>query len=98
MTSLGDGPVLERQWPEQGGGAMAILSVGIMVCLAALLIPIYVADRRPASPRHQEHLAESLPLLGGMHRGQGRSVAPHRDAPASAGPEPAWHWKQMAGR
>ena len=76
---------------NMGTGGLAIMSVVIMVCLAAMLIPIFVVSRRPGSPRHDDPQAESFPVLGGMHRGGGRSVAPHRDAPASADPEPAGH-------
>ena len=74
---------------SMGTAGLAIMSVGIMVCLAAMLIPIFLANRRPGSPRHRDRRAAALPVLGGMHRGDGRSVAPHRTAPASpdAGPE-----------
>jgi hypothetical protein len=67
---------------NMGAGGLTIMSVGIMVCLAALIIPVYVANRHPASPRHPDRRVMKSPVLGGMHRGDGRSVAPRRDAPA----------------
>jgi hypothetical protein len=72
---------------SMGAGVLTIMSVAIMVCLA-MLIPIFVANRRPGSPEHQNHRAATRPVLGGMHRGDGRSVAPHRDAPVTYGAAP----------
>jgi hypothetical protein len=69
---------------NMGAGGLAIMSVGIMICLAALIVPVYVASRHPASPRHPDRRVAQSPLLGGMHRGDGRSVAPHPDAPAES--------------
>jgi hypothetical protein len=74
---------------NMGTVGLSIMSVAIMVCLGAMLIPIFVANRRPGSPRHADRQAAGRPVLGGMHRGAGRSVAPHRDAAASADHEPA---------
>jgi hypothetical protein len=40
VTSLATASASSGTGPNMGGGAMAIMSVGIMVCLPALLIPI----------------------------------------------------------
>jgi hypothetical protein len=66
--------------PESG---LIVLSVCSIFLAAALLIPAMLAGRaRRAGP-------VSVPpwtgaVQGGSHLGDGRSVAPHRDAPAEA--------------
>lgn len=69
---------------DMSGGALAVMAIVIVICLGFLLIPVMLAGRPPRHPRPNRPVAEGPPVLGGMHRGDGRSVAPHRDEPADA--------------
>ena len=65
--------------PESG---LIVLSIAAMFLLACLLLPPVLAGR---APRHKGPASTppwSGPVQGGVHAGDGRSVAPHRDAPA----------------
>jgi hypothetical protein len=71
--------------PESG---LIVLSICAMFLLAALLLPPVLAGR---APRHKGPASTppwSGPVQGGVHAGDGRSVAPHRDAPAEGYDEP----------
>ncbi len=73
---------------------LVVLAIVAMVCLGALLIPVNLAAR---APRRTGGLVPpgSAAVQGGVHLGDGRSVAPHRDEPAvpsgqeQAAPAPA---------
>jgi hypothetical protein len=74
--------------PESG---LIVLSICSVILAGALLIPVMLAGRAP-----RRHEAVPMPswtgatgtVQGGAHLGDGRSVAPHRDAPAEGpGPE-----------
>jgi hypothetical protein len=64
--------------PESG---LIVLSVCSIILAAALLVPVMLAGR---APRHKGPAATPWtgPVRGGIHQGDGRGVAPHRDAPA----------------
>jgi hypothetical protein len=65
--------------PESG---LIVLSVAAVFLACALLLPPILAGR---APRHKGPAATppwTGPVQGGVHLGDGRSVAPHRDAPA----------------
>lgn len=69
------------------GGGIAIMVAVIMVSLAAMLILMFLAQRHPGTKRRNPQVPWTGPVMGGMHLGDGRSVAPHRDAPAEPWPE-----------
>jgi hypothetical protein len=79
-------------------GGLIVLSIGAMICLGALLIPVNLAARAP----HRPEPAPMLPggavpgaVTGGVHPGGGRSLAPPGDKAAvpsdqgQAAPAPA---------
>ena len=66
--------------PESG---LIVLSIGAMILLACLLLPPVLASRTPRRQGPPSTPSWSGgPVQGGVHLGDGRSVAPHRDAPA----------------
>jgi hypothetical protein len=67
--------------PESG---LIVLSIGAMLLLACLLLPPVLAGRAPRQKGPASAPPWSGPVQGGVHAGDGRSVAPHRDAPAEA--------------
>jgi hypothetical protein len=69
---------------DMSAGDLAVMAIVIVICLGFLLIPVMLAGRPPRHPRPNRPAADGPPVLGGMHRGGGRSVAPHRDEPAEA--------------
>ena len=74
---------------------LAVLAIVAMVCLGALLIPVNLAARAPRRTGPASVPPGSAAVQGGVHLGDGRSVAPHRDEPAvpsgqeQAAPAPA---------
>jgi hypothetical protein len=72
---------------DMSAGGLAVMAVVIVISLGFLLIPVTLAGR---APRHRTPTSNASwvgTVQGGMHVGEGRSVAPHRDAeaePASA--------------
>jgi hypothetical protein len=86
---------------DMSAGGLAVMSVVIVVCLMALLIPVNLAARPPRHQRQNRYEQWSGPVQGGMHAGDPRSVAPHRDAPAdeiSGPPGSGDHGEQAAPR
>jgi len=59
---------------------LIVLSVCSIFLAAALLVPVMLAGRARAG-RARRHATVTGPVQGGIHQGDGRSVAPHRDAP-----------------
>ena len=74
---------------------LVVLAIVAMVCLGALLIPVNLAARAPRRTGPAFVSPGSAAVQGGVHLGDGRSVAPHRDEPAvpsgqeQAAPAPA---------
>jgi hypothetical protein len=66
--------------PESG---LIVLSVCSVFLAAALLIPAMLAGRAPRRTEAASVPPWTGPVQGGVHLGDGRSVA-HRDAPAEA--------------
>jgi hypothetical protein len=66
--------------PESG---LIIMSICVVILIAFLLLAPVLAGR---APRHKGPASTPSwsggPVQGGVHLGDGRSVAPHRDAPA----------------
>lgn len=65
--------------PESG---LIVLSIGAVLLAGFLLIPVMLAGRAPRRPEPASTPPWTGPVQGGVHLGDGRSVAPHRDAPA----------------
>jgi hypothetical protein len=63
-------------------GGLIVLSIGAMLCLAALLIPVNLAARTPRRTGAVSMPPGSAAVQGGVHLGDGRSIAPHRDESA----------------
>jgi len=58
---------------------IAVVALG---CLAFWLVAIWIADKNPFW-RHWQAPEMPRPVLGGIHAAEGgRSVSPHREAPA----------------
>ena len=65
--------------PESG---LIVLSVAAVFLGCALLLPPILASRSTRQKGPASTPPWSGPVQGGVHAGDGRSVAPHRDAPA----------------
>ena len=65
--------------PESG---LIVLSIGAVILGCFLLLPPILAGRAPRQKGPASTPPWSGPVQGGVHAGDGRSVAPHRDAPA----------------
>jgi hypothetical protein len=64
--------------PESG---LIVLSVCAVILAAALLLPVMLAGRAPRQKGPAAMPPWTGPAQGGIHQGDGRSVAPRRDAP-----------------
>src|ERR1700744_99463 len=67
--------------PESG---LIILSICAIILACGLLLPPILAGRAPRRKGPASPPPWTGPVQGGVHLGDGRSVAPHRDAPAEA--------------
>ena len=67
--------------PESG---LIVLSVCSIILACGLLLPPVLAGRAPRRKGPASTPPWTGPVQGGVHLGDGRSVAPHRDAPAEA--------------
>ena len=65
--------------PESG---LIVLSIGAVLLAGFLLIPVMLAGRAPRRPEPASTPPWTGPVQGGVHLGDGHSVAPHRDAAA----------------
>lgn len=65
-----------------GAGGLVVLVVVILASLSVLLLAPVLAGRQRHSERPVSSAPPTGPVMGGMHLGDGRSVAPHRDEPA----------------
>ena len=84
---------------DMSAGGLGVMAAVIVVCLGALLIPVNLAARPPRHQRQNRYEEQYAPVQGGMHAGDPRSVAPHRDAPAdevSGPPGAGGHEEQAA--
>lgn len=73
---------------DMSAGGLGVMVAVIIVSLGALLIPVNLASRPPRHQRQSRYEQWYGPVQGGMHAGDPRSVAPHRDAPADEIPGP----------
>jgi hypothetical protein len=84
MTLFANAPGYQTSITNMSEGGLIVLSVGSVILGCALLIPVMLAGRA----RRRTEPASMPPwtgaVQGGVHLGDGRSVAPHRDAPAEA--------------
>lgn len=83
MMSLIAAPAVESNITSMSETGLIVLSVGAILCCCALLIPVMLAGRVPHRPGPAATPPRAGPVQGGVHLGDGRSVAPHRDAPAA---------------
>jgi hypothetical protein len=67
--------------PESG---LIVLSICSVILAGFLLVPVMLAGRAPRQKGPASTPPWTGPVQGGVHLGDGRSVAPHRDAPAEA--------------
>jgi hypothetical protein len=67
--------------PESG---LIILSICAIILACGLLLPPILAGRAPRKKGPASTPPWTGPVQGGVHLGDGRSVAPHRDAPADS--------------
>lgn len=65
-----------------GAGGLVVLVVVIIASMSVLLLAPVLAGRQRHSERPVSSAPPAGPVMGGMHLGDGRSVAPHRDEPA----------------
>jgi hypothetical protein len=65
--------------PESG---LIVLSICSIILACFLLVPVMLAGRAPRRRGPASQPPQTGPVVGGVHAGDGRSVAPHRDAPA----------------
>ena len=84
MTWFASAPGYQTNITSMSETGLIVLAVGSVILCGVLLIPVMLAGR---APRRSE--PASMPPWtgtgqGGIHLGDGRSVAPHRDAPAEA--------------
>ena len=75
-------PMVETNITSMPESGLIVLSVCAMILVGALLIPPMLAGRAPRRTEPASVPPLTGPVQGGVHLGDGRSVAPHRDAPA----------------
>src|ERR1700760_5120140 len=74
----------ETSLPPLPEGGLIILSICAIILACGLLLPPILAGRAPRRKGPASTPPWTGPVQGGVHLGDGRSVAPHRDAPAEA--------------
>ena len=75
-------PAVETTITSMPLSGLIVLSIGAVLLAGFLLIPVMLAGRVPRRPEPASTPPWTGPVQGGVHLGDGRSVAPHRDAPA----------------
>lgn len=75
-------PMVETNITSMSETGLIVLSVCAVILAGALLIPVMLAGRVPRRTEPASMPPLTGPVQGGVHVGDGRSVAPHRDAPA----------------
>jgi hypothetical protein len=75
-------PMVETNITSMSETGLIVLSVGAVILAGALLIPVMLAGRAPRRTGPASVPPWTGPVQGGVDLGDGRSVAPHRDAPA----------------
>jgi hypothetical protein len=75
-------PAVQTSITSMSEGGLIVLSVCAVVLAGFLLIPVMLAGRAPRQTSPASAPPWAGPVQGGVHLGDGRGVAPHRDAPA----------------
>ena len=75
-------PAVETTITSMPKSGLIVLSIGAVLLAGFLLIPVMLAGRVPRRPEPASTPPWTGPVQGGVHLGDGRSVARHRDAPA----------------
>ena len=97
MMLFAGAPGYQTSITNMSEGGLIVLSVGSVLLGCALLIPVMLAGRAPRRSEPASMPPWTGPVQGGIHAGDGRSVAPHRDAPAEAFDEEKVAQVQAAG-
>jgi hypothetical protein len=84
MTLFAGAPGYQTSITNMSEGGLIVLSVCSVLLAGALLIPVMLAGRAPRRSEPTSMPPWTGTVQGGVHLGDGRSVAPHRDAPAEA--------------
>lgn len=82
MTYFAGSPGYETSITNMSESGLIVLSIGAVILACALLLPVMFAGRAPRRAEPASMPPWSGPVQGGIHAGDGQSVAPHRDAPA----------------
>jgi|SRR5271165_1329589 len=82
MTLFTAAPGYETSITSMPESGLVVLAVGAVILCGALLIPVMLAGRAPRRTEPASMPSSTGAVQGGVHLGDGRSVAPHRDAPA----------------
>ncbi len=77
-------PLAEKNITNMPESGLIVLSIGAVILLGVMLILPVLAGRAPRRTEPASTPPWSGPVQGGVHLGDRRSVAPHRDAPAEA--------------
>jgi hypothetical protein len=67
---------------DMSAGGLTVMAIVVVISLGFLLIPVMLAGRAPRHRAPASNAAWVGTVQGGMHVGEGRSVAPTRDAEA----------------
>jgi hypothetical protein len=84
LVSAAGQPGVETSITNMPESGLIVLSICSVFLAGFLLVPVMLAGRAPRRRGPATTPPWTGPVQGGVHLGDGRSVAPHRDAPAEA--------------
>jgi hypothetical protein len=84
LVSSAGQPGVETSITNMSESGLIVLSICAVILVGFLLVPVMLAGRAPRQKGPASTPPWTGPVQGGVHLGDGRSVAPHRDAPAEA--------------
>jgi hypothetical protein len=82
LIAAGGPLAYETSITNMSESGLIVLSICAIILAGFLLIPVMLAGRAPRQKGPASTPPWTGPVQGGVHLGDGRSVAPHRDAPA----------------
>ena len=97
MTLFANAPGYQTNITNMSESGLIVLAVGSIILGCALLIPVMLAGRAPRRTEPASMPPWTGAVQGGVHPGDERTVAPHRDAPAEAFEEEKVAQVQAAG-
>jgi hypothetical protein len=86
VASQAAAPLASINNETMGGLGIGIMVAVIVISLAVMLLLLFRASLHPGTKRRNPQVPLTGPVMGGMHVGAGRSVAPNRNE--AAGPRP----------